>query len=312
MIWPINNSLLGDYKPVIKVSFSGGKTSAFMAKKMKDELSHLFKFIFVFSNTGEEDERTLVFADRCDKEWNLDLVWLEAVVSQYSGQGTTHKIVSFETASRNSEPFIEVIKKYGIPNVDFQPCNRELKLRPMDSYMRELGVSEYYTAIGIRIDEVRRVNESEAKKHNIVYPLIDLWPTDKQDIFDFWENQDFQLGLEEHEGNCKTCWKKSLKKHLLLIAEQPKSYDFNRRMEEEYGWHGAPYYGIPSPIGKKRVFFREHRSTMDLFALANEIGDVKLGRAIDGRSAAARQGSLDFEAGGCGESCEPYLMGNDK
>lgn len=56
-------------KPRLKVSFSGGATSGMMAKICKDELSDKYEIVFVFANTGEEDERTLRFVDRCDTEW---------------------------------------------------------------------------------------------------------------------------------------------------------------------------------------------------------------------------------------------------
>ncbi len=271
-------------------------------------MSEKYELVFIFANTSQEDERTLAFVDRCDREWGLGVVWVEAVINPVFGQGTTHRVVSFETAARNGEVFEEMIKVYGIPNEHFEPCNRELKLRAMDSYMRSIGWANYETAIGIRMDERRRVNPANAAKHEIIYPLIDIWPRDKQDVTTFWEDQPFDLGLEDHEGNCKTCWKKSDKKHFRLIAEQPESYDFNRRMEAMYGWHGAPHYGTPSTGGQKRVFFRGRRSTDDMFAQARALGYVPQIPSREVRSHEARQFNLDLEVGGCGESCEAYAM----
>lgn len=296
-------------KKKLKVSFSGGETSGEMAHDIKHDkaLNEEYDIVYTFCNTSEENEETLVFVDECDKRWNLGVVWLEAVVHPGEEIGSTHKIVSFETAKRNGEVYEEVIKKYGISNMTFQPCNREMKLNPMKSYMSSIGWDDYYTAIGIRADEQRRVKRESAIKNKIVYPFIDWWPKDKQDIKDFWEDQPFKLGLEEHEGNCKWCWKKSLRKHFMLIAERPEIYDFPRRMEQIYGYHGSPCYGVPAEGVEKRVFFRQNRSTDDLFALAKEVGAVS-GKAIDRRSMAARQQGFDFESGGCSESCEPYEM----
>ena len=93
-------------------TFSGGRTSAFMGQflnnydKYKD-----YDKLFVFANTGKEKEETLQFIDRCDKEWNLGVVWLEAVVDPEKGKGTKHKIINYKTASRNGEPFVEIVKK---------------------------------------------------------------------------------------------------------------------------------------------------------------------------------------------------------
>ena len=279
-----------------------------MAKLAKDNLSEKYEIVFIMANTSEEDERTLRFANRCDEEWGLGLVIVEAVINPEFGKGTTHRVVTFETAARSGEVFEDVIKVYGIPNMDFEPCNREMKLNAMKSYMRSIGWGDYETAIGIRMDETRRVNPDVAAKNKIIYPLIDIWPRDKQDVRDFWDDQPFRLGMQEHEGNCKTCWKKSDKKHFRLISEQPQSYDFNRRMESIYGWHGAPHYGNPPIEGTKRVFFRNHRSTDDMFAQARELGYKPNVPVKEVRSHAARQFNLDLDVGGCGESCEPYPM----
>lgn len=87
------------------VSFSGGRTSAFMCKWLIDNMSHEYELHFVFSNTGLEHEKTLEFVDRCDKEWNLNLVWIESVTHLKKGVGQTFIIVNYESASRNGEPF---------------------------------------------------------------------------------------------------------------------------------------------------------------------------------------------------------------
>lgn len=299
-------------KAKLKVSFSGGKTSALMAKRIKDALSNLFELVFVFCNTADEDEKTLIFVDRCDEEFELDLTMLEAVVHPEYGTASTHRIVTFETASRKQEPFIEVVKVYGISNVDFEPCNRELKLNPMKSYMREIGweEGEYYTAIGIRKDEPKRLSDT-AIAGGILYLMADLWPTDSEDVGIYWEDMPFELGLEEHQGNCKTCWKKNLDKLFMVYAEEPDAFAWRHEMEIKYGWHGAPYYGVPTEGGKPRVWFRGNLSTADVIAQAKAAG-IKPGIKIkERRSHAARQFTMDFDTGGCTSSCEPFTEDDD-
>lgn len=302
-VW-VKPFLLGhNMKKRLKVSFSGGKSSALMAKLIKENCSDEYEIIYTIANTGEEREETLIFADKCDKEWGLNLIWLEAVINPESGEGTRHKVVTFETASRNGEPFEAMIRKYGVPNLTFKPCNRELKLSAMKSYMDSIGWDSYKIAIGIRIDEDRRAKNAE--QLGIVYPLKDWWPTDKQDVNSFWENYHFQLGLKEHEGNCKWCFQKSERKHLLAISENPEFYDFPRRMEKEYGFHGSPYYGIPKDGAKPRVIFRKNMSTDDLFAYSNAVG------VVPGAKEFTRQISLfdqDQDSGHCSESCEQFEM----
>ena len=130
-------------KENLLVSFSGGETSAYLAKWLLDNKSEVYNLIFVFANTGDEEEETLLFIDKCSKEWSINIVWVEAVVHHNERIGSTHKIVNFKTASRNREPYKEVIKKYGIPNQNFLHCNREMKLNPIKSYIKSLGWKKY-------------------------------------------------------------------------------------------------------------------------------------------------------------------------
>lgn len=274
-------------KPKYHISFSGGRTSAYMTKKLLDHMGNEYDFIVTFANTGLEHPKTLEFIHNCDTVFGFNTVWLEAVVHHDSRKAPTHKIVTFETASRKGEPFEEVIKKYGIPNTKFPGCTRDLKLNPINSYIRSLGINpnEVPTAIGIRTDETRRVNPAVAKEKNLTYPLIDTWPSDKQDVLDWWEEQPFDLGIEEFEGNCLGCFKKSFRKHFQQIERDPSIFDFHRRMEAEHKNTG--------PQKGERFFFRGRTSTVQLFNLYEEHKDDP-----------HRAGQLAYENGGCSESCE--------
>lgn len=95
-----------------------------MAKLMLEGFSHKYDDVVVtFANTGCEDERTLDFVEKCDKEFGFNVVWLEAVVNPERQKGTSFKVVDYETAARNGEPFESFISKYGIPNRSSPACN---------------------------------------------------------------------------------------------------------------------------------------------------------------------------------------------
>lgn len=240
----------------------------------------------LFANTGREHPRTLDFVHACDTVMGFNTVWLEAVVHPEDGVGTTHRVVTYETASRDGAPYEEMIKKYGIPNIAFPHCTRELKLRPMHSYLRSLGhnPSKIPTAIGIRADETRRVK----RQPNIFYVLIDPEPTDKQDVLDWWaepERAFMDLGIEEFEGNCLGCFKKSLAKQFAQYDKDPSVYEWTDSMEKKYAHAGAG-------VGP-RVFFRGNRSTQQLIQLRRS--------AADGFDPAHH-----VVDGGCSESCEVY------
>lgn len=275
-------------KPKLNISFSGGRTSAYMTKKIIDNWSDKYEFIVTFANTSLEHPKTLEFVNNCDKYFGFNTVWLEGVVHHGEKKATTHKVVSFDTACRNGEVFEEFIKKYGIPNTAFLGCTRELKRNVMESYLISLGLgrSNIDLAIGIRADEKRRVSE-KASDRRIIYPLVDIWPTDKQDVLDWWEDQEFDLEIDEFEGNCLGCYKKSDKKHFLQMDRDRGVYDFHSRMESLYRNVG--------PQEGERVFFRGNRSTEMMFAAYEEQKDQPKRRIID-----------IYEDGGCSESCEVY------
>jgi 3'-phosphoadenosine 5'-phosphosulfate sulfotransferase (PAPS reductase)/FAD synthetase len=67
----------------ILISFSGGRTSAFMCKLILEHPTYNdYEKLFVFANTGKEREETLCFVDQVDKEFNLNLVWLKRIYHQ--------------------------------------------------------------------------------------------------------------------------------------------------------------------------------------------------------------------------------------
>lgn len=275
----------------IVVSFSGGKTSGYMSQWLKSEYKDIFDPVFIFANTGLENEQTLSFVNRCDKEFNLDLVWVEAVVNPVHGIGVTHKVVCYETASRSGEPFEAHIAKSGIPNANKPQCSDRLKALPIEHYKKVNGLKGLKHCIGIRADESHRKSPSQAKKYNLVYPLCDWLEADKQDVNDYWDSMSFTLELEEHQGNCKTCWKKSDKKLWLIALEEPAKFEFMADMEEKY------QNVKPNDDGKPRVFFRRHRSTKTLLSEAENLEKETLRKMI---------GYKADEESGCSESCEPY------
>lgn len=177
-------------KPLI-VQFSGGETSGVMrwllGKKFPDREIHT-----LFENTGKENEATLEFVHRCDSYFDWRVIWLEAVVHHGERKASTHKVVDFESASRRGEVFEEVIKKYGLPNMVYTHCTRELKINPKNSFIKSLGFKdgEYETAVGIRADEMHRLSENkEARiKEGIIYPLIDIYPMNKKMVNYFGKN----------------------------------------------------------------------------------------------------------------------------
>jgi hypothetical protein len=221
----------------ILISFSGGRTSGFMAQFLMNHPSFKDREkVVVFANTGKEFQQTLDFVNECDKRWGLNTVWLEARVNPEKGVGTTFNIVSHETAARNGEPFEAVISKYGIPNKQYPHCTRDLKQMPIKKYMQYLGYKEWITAVGIRADEPHRINRgSDTNFINPFFPLADVIKVDEQFIRDWWSRQEFDLELKDYQSNCDLCWKKSKRKRLTLLSEDTMTGDWWLMMEIKYG-----------------------------------------------------------------------------
>tara|TARA_R100000734_G_C3311786_1_gene102701 strand:- start:741 stop:1592 length:852 start_codon:yes stop_codon:yes gene_type:complete len=225
-------------------TFSGGRTSAFMGQFLNnyDKYKNYDK-VFLFANTGKEKEETLDFIDKCDKEWSLGVVWLEAKINKEKGKGTDFKVVDFKTASRNGEPFEEMLKAYPIPTVFASNCTRELKQTPINKYVKNLGYKKVITAMGIRYDERHRKSNT-AKQQNIIYPLCDDIKVDSSFIRYWWDKQCFDLDLKDYEGNCDLCFKKSLRKRLTLIKENPSIAKWWLDMENKYSSEKLPRFDL--------------------------------------------------------------------
>ena len=276
-------------------SFSGGETSAFMGKWLID---NGYDVKFIFANTGSEHPKTLEFINNCHINWNLDLTWIEAVVHK-GRKGSTYKTVNYETASRKDEPFEEVIKKYGIPNKAYPHCNRELKINPIKTWIKESGYQNLDYAIGMRADEFDRMS-AKASERNIIYPLISMVHTVEQDVKEWWSKQDFKLEVSTHWGNCQTCWKKSPRKQLTIAKNNPEKYNFFKRMEKEHRNTGS---GGPREFNSG-VRFKQESITINQLLELGAAGKFKEFKEVKPEY---QPDLFRMDAGdGCSESCEAF------
>jgi 3'-phosphoadenosine 5'-phosphosulfate sulfotransferase (PAPS reductase)/FAD synthetase len=216
------------------ISFSGGRTSAYMLYKILEahDMSLPSDAYVCFANTGKEEEATLRFIDRCSKEWNVDIHWLE-----YTNDEPNFKRVTFETANRTGKPFEELVsrRKY-LPNPVTRYCTSQLKIRVINQYLRSIGWedhSENEDWMGIRADEPRRVAKIKDKSR---VPLAVMGIT-SADIHNFWKNNNFDLELpiingKTMHGNCDLCFLKPLAQIVSLIQEKPEKAIWWAKMEK--------------------------------------------------------------------------------
>lgn len=197
---------------------------------LKEKYGEEYNLMYAFANTGKERKETIDFNLKCSEYFGIELHWIEAVVHHGERKGCTHKEIIPKEYSKNGEPFTEVIKKYGIPNVAFPHCTRELKTNPLRSFAKEFFNNEsFQIAIGIRSDEIDRINPDK----QFVYPLVKK-NIIKPDINRFWAEMPFRLELKSYEGNCDLCFKKTLRKLLTVISEDRRSVDWWKQTEHNF------------------------------------------------------------------------------
>lgn len=212
------------------VSFSGGRTSAYMLRRLLDANGGLPQDAhIIFANTGKEEEATLEFVRDCADRWGVPIWWVEFDPQMPD----SFKTVDFSSAARDSEPFDALITKKGdyLPNPVERFCTVELKIKPAIALMRSIGYEEHDNFVGMRADEPARVAKIRAnpsggdKGVERRAPLADAG-IGKWDVLAFWAKQPFNLELQvvngiTFEGNCDLCFNKPPFQRLSLIKAKP-------------------------------------------------------------------------------------------
>ena len=241
------------------VSFSGGRTSGYMLRKILDAYDGRMPDggKVIFCNTGKEREETLRFVERCSQQWGVDVAWLEF---RWEPGRKYFVEVDFASASRKGEPFEMLIESRSmLPNKVMRFCTIDMKLKPSNRYVRKnLGWPEYTNAIGFRHDEPKRVAKLDHDKigEHIYMKLFDEWPDEEEKeflpgespicplntakvtkpmIMEWWAKNDFDLELEDGEGNCDLCFLKGEALLTNLMKRRPDSADWwiDRERERE-------------------------------------------------------------------------------
>ena len=104
------------------INFSGGRTSAYMLKKIVDAYGGGLPggIHVIFANTGMERPETLDFVDVCGRAWGVEIVWVEYL---WDAPHRT-RVVDFATASRNGEPYAALIDRKGfVPFQNLRFCS---------------------------------------------------------------------------------------------------------------------------------------------------------------------------------------------
>ena len=245
------------------ISFSGGRTSAYMLHKVLEahdgDLPEFAKI--TFANTGKEMPQTLDFVRDVGVNWGVDIVWLERFARKSKEDEKNKytyetKVVDYESASRNGEPFAALIKarRYA-PNPVARFCTSDLKIKAIKDYLFNVCnfPSPYLAFIGIRGDEVRRAS----KMNNTIqdgqerYLPLYIDNVTALDVYNFWSKNTFDLNLPNNKGvndlgNCDLCFLKGTGIKQSIIREKPELANWWIEQEE----------ALTKEVGKP-AFFRK-------------------------------------------------------
>lgn len=276
------------------VSFSGGRTSAYLVHLMEQRRkAEGLDVSYIFIDTGAEHPKTYQFVRNVVKHWGIDLVCLRLNVNPELGKANGYTVVGLDDICHDLQPWKDMMSKYGTPyNPGGAFCTDRMKLVPFTKYCKE-HFGEWQTWLGIRADEPRRLG----KKDGFSY-LADISDFEKQDVLEWWSEQTFDLGIEEWLGNCVFCIKKGINKIALAAKDEPEL---------------ANLFASAVCSDKVRIVECRKAPSLEMYR-----GRQSLQQIVDTWSATPRdeiisslRGAKRFDSGSCSESCEVFSCSID-
>lgn len=238
------------------ISFSGGRTSAYMLWRILQAHGGMLPadVHVCFANTGKEREETLRFVHECATRWGVRVRWLEWRAGAGATTEDRFEEVGFNSASRDGEPLRAIFrrKKY-LPNAVTRFCTAEAKIATMTQFMLAQGYERWTNVVGLRADEPHRLlkqvfrNMQGKERWRSVCPLA-VAGVIKRHVMRFWLGanqwgtdrryplpQGFDLGLDDHDGNCDACMLKGFGVLAHIERKTPGTLDWWIAEEDELG-----------------------------------------------------------------------------
>ncbi len=97
------------------VSFSGGRSSAYLVYLMELRRIAGEDVRYVFMDTGAEHPKTYEFIRNIVKHWKIDLICLRVVVNPVLGQANGYKLISIDEIGYDLQVWRDICAKYGTP-----------------------------------------------------------------------------------------------------------------------------------------------------------------------------------------------------
>ncbi len=189
---------------------------------------------------------------------------------------------------------------WGDNNVKKKSCYKLLRdegyaaTDDMIDLWREIITGSDVHSYGFSEDLVTAINKRVALTHeqNKIY-MAEYCDDEKQDVLNFWAKQPFDLGIEEHLGNCVFCPKKGLNKIALAAKDRPE-------LAEQF------QAALLDP--EVRIVERRKTPHLEMYRERSTFTDViQMFADVSREDLAERQrGAKQNDTGSCSESCEMF------
>lgn len=273
------------------VSFSGGRTSAYLCHLMIEEYG-IENVEIVYMDTGFEHPRTYDFIRNCNKRFESQVTFLRGDFSLPHGAGVGYNVVTVDDIGCDGKPFAEMMSKYGAPYIGGMFCTDRMKLRPFKKYCDDkYGKGNYETWLGIRADEPARFLSAEVVKLMSGHDgdtnemLVGIFKTMRLnngdtkgefDIFDgVWpepsshERANFDCKWDRAVSAIESAYENKTKNNLFYLAEIS---DFEKQ-DVLYWWAMEDFdLGIPEQLGN--CVFCPKKSNLKLAAAQRDNPDL--------------------------------------
>ncbi|EME5699238.1 phosphoadenosine phosphosulfate reductase family protein [Escherichia coli] len=222
------------------ISFSGGRTSAYMVLKVLD--LHPDAEV-IYCDTGAEHPGTYRFMREFSEEYGIDITCLRAVpppgTSRVGAGRWGFEVLSVYDIGPDFVPMLRLARYLdGRPMLGCNRCKGDrLKERCYNNYCNAIyGRGKYVRWVGIRADESKRAKT----RKNIRY-LCDIDQATKPEILEFWKRQPIDLDIPPNCGNCMFCPKKSNGIIRKAAAEEPEYLEQWLKLlpEQQIFYHGG-------------------------------------------------------------------------
>ncbi len=119
------------------VSFSGGRTSAYLVHLMEQKrINDGWDVEYIFMDTSAEHPKTYEFIKKCVDHFGINLTCLQADFNQPVGKGHSYNVVAASELKHDpvNGVYGQMMRKYGVPTVAWPWCTSRIRRRERRSW----------------------------------------------------------------------------------------------------------------------------------------------------------------------------------